>query len=38
VVLTAGVTVALPDDGVEALVPTGARTWIGVLFNLTCQH
>lgn len=36
--LTAGVTVALPDDGVEALVPTGAKTWFGGLFNLSYRH
>jgi hypothetical protein len=36
--VTAGLAAALPDDGVKALVPSGAKPWIGGLVNLTWKH
>lgn len=33
--LTAGLGIAWPDDGLKALLPGGAKTWIGGLLNLT---
>lgn len=36
--LTAGIAVAMPDDGVKALVPTGAKTWVGGLVNLSWKY
>ncbi|MCA3181089.1 MAG: alginate export family protein [Burkholderiaceae bacterium] len=38
VFLTAGFGIAVPDDGLKALVPTGARTWVGGLLNLAYRH
>lgn len=36
--LTTGVSVAVPDDGLKALIPTGAKTWLGAIVNLTYRH
>ncbi|RPH41229.1 MAG: hypothetical protein EHM87_20225 [Burkholderiales bacterium] len=36
--LTAGVGVAKPDDGIKAVVPTGAKTWTGGLLNLAYRY
>lgn len=36
--LTVGAAVAVPDDGVKALVPTGAKTWAGALVNLSYRY
>jgi hypothetical protein len=38
VFLTAGFGVAVPDDGLKALIPAGAKTWVGGLLNLTYRH
>lgn len=36
--LTSGLAVAVPDAGLDALVPGGARTWVGALVNLSFRY
>lgn len=38
VFLTAGFGVAWPDDGLKALLPSGAKPWVGGLVNLAYRH
>ena len=38
VFLTAGFGVAAPDDGLRAIVPTGAKSWVGGLVNVAYRH
>lgn len=36
--LTWGVALALPQDGIKAIVPNGGKKWVGALANLTYRY